>query len=307
MLSDLDDTSDALSDWLTSVLADLLFTSDVLSLSSSLPGLSSLYEADTLKLVDSSSAVSPSVSSELAKNATKSILFACLAIILYLAIRFAINGALEGIKYGCCAVFALIHDALFIIGMFAILGKVAGWQIDSLFITAVLTIIGFSVHDTIVCFDRIRENMKHRFKQESFAELANRSINQTFTRSINTTVTTLFTIITLMFFCKSITSLKQFYVAMFAGMIIGTYSSLFIASQLLVDWVAKSSNRKAKKTGSAPVNEGKVMVIKTKTELENEESIAAKSQAQVASENISNVQETAAPKKKKSQTRKRRF
>ncbi|MBQ0105818.1 MAG: protein translocase subunit SecD [Armatimonadetes bacterium] len=257
---------------------------------------------DNKPLVDSSSAVSPSVSDELAKNAAKSILFACLAIIIYLAIRFAINGALEGIKYGCCAVFALIHDALFIIGMFAILGKVAGWQIDSLFITAVLTIIGFSVHDTIVCFDRIRENMKHRFKQESFAELANRSINQTFTRSINTTVTTLFTIITLMIFCKSITSLKQFYVAMFAGMIIGTYSSLFIATQVLVDWVAAGSRRKARKKGAAPVDEGKVMVVKSRTELEAEENASAAPAAAPA-------QETAdEPKaKKKSTGRKRRF
>lgn len=264
---------------------------------------------DDKPLVDSSSAVSPSVSSELAKNATKSILFACLAIILYLAIRFAINGALEGIKYGCCAVFALIHDALFIIGMFAILGKVAGWQIDSLFITAVLTIIGFSVHDTIVCFDRIRENMKHRFRQESFAELANRSINQTFTRSINTTVTTLFTIITLMIFCRSITSLKQFYVCMFAGMIIGTYSSLFIATQVLVDWVAAGSRRSAKKKGSAPIDEGKVMVVKSRTELELEELRAAAAQkgntAPAAAEATEVSEEPKA--KKKSSGRKRRF
>ena len=260
---------------------------------------------DNKPLVDSSSSVAPSVSKELTSNAVKSIAFACLAIILYLAIRFAINGALEGLKYGCCAVFALIHDALFIIGMFAILGKVANWQIDSLFITGVLTIIGFSVHDTIVCFDRIRENLKYKFKQESFAELANRSINQTFTRSINTTVTTLFTILALMIygFMKG-SSLNHFYVLMFAGMIIGTYSSLFIATQVLVDWVALASNRKAKKSGSAPVNEGKVMVLKTKTELEAEESIAAKAQTQEAPAQVA----PAEPKpKKKSSGRKRRF
>ncbi|MBQ7257391.1 MAG: protein translocase subunit SecD [Abditibacteriota bacterium] len=266
-------------------------------------------------LVDSSSSVAPTVSKELTDNAVKSILFACIAIIIYLAIRFAINGALEGIKYGCCAVFALIHDALFIIGMFAILGKVAGWQIDSLFITAVLTIIGFSVHDTIVCFDRIRENLKNKFKQESFAELANRSINQTFTRSINTTVTTLFTILALLVYgYMKGSSLNHFYVAMLAGMIIGTYSSLFIATQVLVDWVALQANRKAKKSGSGPTNEGKVLVVKTRSELEKEESIAARAQNQAqaqpqapapTSEAVS-LEKSSKPKKKSS-GRKRRF
>lgn len=265
---------------------------------------------DGKPLVDSASSVAPTVSRELTDNAVKSILFACLAIIIYLAIRFAINGALEGVKYGCCAVLALIHDALFIIGLFAILGKFANWQIDSLFITGVLTIIGFSVHDTIVCFDRIRENLKHRFKQETFAELANRSINQTFTRSINTTVTTLFTILALLIygFVKG-SSLTHFYVLMFAGMIVGTYSSLFIATQILVDWNAAASKRKAKKSGSVVVDEGKVMVLKTRTELEVEEAKSSINTSSQASAPVVDETNNAPKAKKKTSntSRKRRF
>ncbi|MBQ9357997.1 MAG: protein translocase subunit SecD, partial [Abditibacteriota bacterium] len=148
---------------------------------------------DGKPIADQVNSVAPSVSSELIHNALIAVIFACIAIILYLAIRFAIGGALDGVKYGVCAVIALIHDALFILGLFSILGKVMGWQVNSLFVTAVLTVIGVSVNDTIVCFDRIRENLRHKLKGENFSQLVNRSINQTLTRSIFTALTTLLT------------------------------------------------------------------------------------------------------------------
>ncbi len=137
-------------------------------------------------------------------------------------------------KFGVCAVIALIHDALFILGLFAILGRVFQWEIDSLFVTAVLTIIGFSVHDTIVVFDRIRENMRHRERGESFEALANKSIIQVLSRSINTSFTVVLTLATLIVFGGPL--LRHFYIALLAGIIIGTYSSIFNATPLVIVW-----------------------------------------------------------------------
>ena len=112
--------------------------------------------------------VSGTISSELTQNAFLSVIFASILIVLYLALRFSIGGFVEGLKYGTCAVVALLHDVLVLWGAFAIAGKLFGWQIDSLFVTAMLTVIGFSVHDTIIVFDRIRENLQRRGKGETF-------------------------------------------------------------------------------------------------------------------------------------------
>ena len=183
---------------------------------------------------DSSSIVGPTISEELKTNAFLSVLFAAGAIVLYLTFRFAIGGLGAGLRFGVCAVIALIHDSLFILGLFAILGIIKQWEIDSLFVTAVLTIIGFSVHDTIVVFDRIRENLRHRERGESFEQLANRSIIQTLSRSINTSFTVVLTLLTLIVFGGPL--LRHFYVALLAGIIIGTYSSIFNATPLVIVW-----------------------------------------------------------------------
>ncbi len=205
---------------------------------------------------DSVSKVEPTISRELTTNAFLAVIFASAAIVLYLTGRFAIGGIAQGFKYGTCAVIALIHDSLFILGLFAILGKVAGWEIDSLFVTAVLTIIGFSVHDTIVVFDRIRENLRHRERGESFEQLCNRSILQTFSRSINTSFTVVMTLVALIIFGGPL--LRHFYVALLAGIVIGTYSSIFNATPLVIVWdklAAKTAEPKKKAFEDKPLVE----------------------------------------------------
>lgn len=178
--------------------------------------------------------VSGTISKELTQNAITAVIVASILIVLYLALRFAIGGFVEGLKYGTCAVIALLHDVLVVWGAFAILGKALGWQIDSLFVTAMLTVIGFSVHDTIIIFDRIRENLAHRAKGESFSDLVDRSVNQTIARSINTSFTVVLTLLALFFFGGA--TVHQFTGALLIGIVSGTYSSIFNASVLLVLW-----------------------------------------------------------------------
>ncbi|HTE21252.1 MAG TPA: protein translocase subunit SecD, partial [Armatimonadota bacterium] len=146
------------------------------------------------------SSIGPSVARDVTTNAFFSVVVASLGIILYLAFRFAIGGFMNGLKFGVCAVIALVHDVGIVIGIFALMGALAGWQVDSLFVTAALTILGFSVHDTIVVYDRIRENLHNRGKGETFAEVSDRSITQSFDRSINTTLTVLLVVAALVFF-----------------------------------------------------------------------------------------------------------
>lgn len=178
--------------------------------------------------------VSGVISKELSWNAVQAVVVASLLIVLYLAIRFAIGGFLEGLKYGTCAVIALLHDVLVVWGAFAILGYLLNWQIDSLFVTAMLTVIGFSVHDTIIVFDRIRENLQNRARGETFSDLADRSINQTFARSVNTSFTVVLTLVALFIAGGSVIHL--FVAALLIGIVSGTYSSIFNASVLLVMW-----------------------------------------------------------------------
>lgn len=177
--------------------------------------------------------VSGLISKELTQNAVSAVLVASLLIMAYLAFRFATAGDYrEGLKYGVCAVVALLHDVLVVFGSFAILGKLFDWQIDSLFVTAMLTVVGFSVHDTIVVFDRIRENLQRRQRGESFTALADKSIDQTLTRSIYTSLTVVFTLLMLFLFGGS--AVHQFTGALLIGIISGTYSSIFNATVLLV-------------------------------------------------------------------------
>ncbi|MDO8586837.1 MAG: protein translocase subunit SecD [Armatimonadota bacterium] len=189
------------------------------------------------------SEVGPTVSKELTTKAIVAVALASIAIVMYLSFRFAIGGFLNGLKFGTCAVIALIHDVLVVLGASAIFGHFFGWEIDSLFVTALLTVIGFSVHDTIVVFDRIRENLKHRMRGESFEQLANRSILQTFARSVNTSFTVVLTLLALLLFGGPV--IKHFIAALLVGIISGTYSSIFNATPLVVVWENLSGDKGA--------------------------------------------------------------
>lgn len=173
------------------------------------------------------SSIGPTLGKELFKNSLVAVVLAMLGIVGYLTIRFQLDFAIA-------AILALAHDALFVIGVFSILGLLFNVQVDGLFITAILTVIGFSVHDTIVVFDRIRENLRYYSKKMTFGEIVNFSINQTLVRSINTSMTTLITLSALYFFGGVTT--RDFVLAMILGIAIGTYSSIFFASIIIDFW-----------------------------------------------------------------------
>lgn len=178
--------------------------------------------------------VGPSIGKETEQNAFKAVLIASFAIIIYVALAFRkIPKPYSSLKFGICAVIALLHDILVIIGLFSIFGQLYKVEVDSLFITALLTIMGFSVHDTIVVFDRIRENLK-RMAGNSFAAIVNESIIQTMARSLSTSLTVLFTLLALLLFGGE--STRWFIIALLIGVTSGTYSSVFNAAPLLVLW-----------------------------------------------------------------------
>ena len=157
-----------------------------------------------------------------------------LGIIAYLTLRFQFD-------YALAAILGLVHDVIFVCGTFSILGLVCGVEVDALFVTAVLTVIGFSVHDTIVVFDRVRENLRYYSKKMSFGEIVNFSVNQTLARSINTSLTTLLTLFALYFFGGVTT--KNFVLAMILGIAIGTYSSIFFCTVLVDIWEEKKMGK----------------------------------------------------------------
>jgi preprotein translocase subunit SecF len=176
--------------------------------------------------------VGETVSAESTRSAVIAVIGACVAILIYLTIAF--RRAPHPLRYGVCAIIAMLHDVAVVIGGASILGAVTGLEIDALFLTALLTIISFSVHDTIVVFDRIRENLIGHRSGESFDDIVNHSIVQTLPRSINTQLTTLFTLVALLLFGGS--SVFHFVTILLIGLLSGTYSSIFNASQLLVVW-----------------------------------------------------------------------
>jgi len=176
--------------------------------------------------------VSPSFSGELIQNAIRSIALASLLIVLLIAYAFRDFGW-SAFRYGIAAILALLHDALLVLGLFAMLGFFFEVEIDSLFVTAVLTIIGFSVHDTIVVFDRIRENLRLN-PGEALNPVINFSIMQTMTRSIVTGITVVFMLLALYLFGGF--SMRNFALALLVGVISGTYSSIFNASQIVSLW-----------------------------------------------------------------------
>ena len=189
---------------------------------------------DSAELVQVTS-VGPTLGTELFKNSLIALSLAILGIIAYLTFRFQFD-------YALAAILGLIHDTLFVVGVFSILGLVYNVQVDALFVTAILTVIGFSVHDTIVVFDRVRENLKYYGKKMSFGEIMNSSINQTLARSINTSVTTLITLAAL-YFLGGVTT-RDFVLAMILGIFIGTYSSIFFCSTLVDIWEDKKNSAK---------------------------------------------------------------
>ena len=186
---------------------------------------------DNFKGLDSS-VVSPSFSAELVQNAVRSIALASILIVLLIAFAFRSFGW-SAFRYGIAAIIALLHDALLVLGVFAMLGYFFNVEIDSLFVTAVLTIIGFSVHDTIVVFDRIRENLRLN-PGEALNPVINFSIMQTLARSVITSLTVLLTLLALYMFGGF--SIRNFALALLVGIISGTYSSIFNASQIVSLW-----------------------------------------------------------------------
>ncbi len=175
--------------------------------------------------------VGPAVGKEVAGRASMAVGLAALGIMLY--ITYAFRGVQHAFRYGVAAVIAMLHDVAVLIGIEAILGHFLGWEADSLFLTALLTVIGFSVHDTIVVFDRIRENSNiHR--RVAYEAVVNHSIVQTLDRSINTTLTVLFTLTALALFGG--VTIRHFVVILLIGIFSGTYSSIFNAASILVVW-----------------------------------------------------------------------
>ena len=202
--------------------------------SSDLEKISSVMnsEFDSPQIVQVAS-VGPTLGAELFKNSLIALSLALLGIVAYLTFRFQFD-------YALAAILGLVHDTIFVVGVFSILGLFYGVQIDALFVTALLTVIGFSVHDTIVIFDRVRENLKYYSKKMTFGEIMNVSINQTLVRSINTSLTTLITLAALYFF--GCVTTKDFVLAMILGIAIGTYSSIFFCSSLIEIWEDKNVN-----------------------------------------------------------------
>jgi preprotein translocase subunit SecF len=175
--------------------------------------------------------VGASVGVSIRNRSVFAVLAASVGILLYIA--YAFRNTQNPLLYGTCAIAAMVHDALIVIGIFSILGRFWDVEVDALFITALLTVIGFSVHDTIVVFDRIRENLRNS-PDEEFESIVNYSIAQTVVRSINTSLTVVITLLALLLFGGSTT--REFVLALLIGIVVGTYSSIFNASQLLVSW-----------------------------------------------------------------------
>lgn len=190
--------------------------------------------------------VGPSVQKETINNAMWGVGLSSCLIILYLTVRFGtgFGGMAPGFRFGLSAIGALIHDILVVLTTAALVGFLFKWEVSALFLTAMLTMIGFSVHDTIVIFDRIRENLRHQQVGEDFRHLVDRSITQSFARSINTSGTVIGTLLILVFFGTATPDLKFFVTAMLIGIISGTYSSIYNASPILYLWDRAIAARK---------------------------------------------------------------
>lgn len=182
--------------------------------------------------------IGPTIGKTLQEKAFVAIIVAILVIVLFVAYAFRkIPKRLNSWKFGLIAIVTLVHDVLITVGVFSVLGAFVGFEVNIFFITALLTIVGYSVNDTIVIFDRIRENLKKWGKDETFADLTNRSVTESLARSVNTALSTLFTLLALYFFGGE--SIQYFALALIVGISLGTYSSIFVASPILVMWQKK--------------------------------------------------------------------
>lgn len=189
------------------------------------------------------STVGAVVSSDLVSQALLLILIGSIGILTWITYRF------RDFRMGVTALVALIHDVIVVVGIFAILGTFIGMQIDSLFVTAMLTVIGFSVHDTIVVFDRVREN-RARHAGESFERIVNHSVLQTFGRSITTSLTVVIVLLALLLFAGD--AIGTFVLALLLGIVSGTYSSIFNASPILVVWHQWDDRKRAREIAARP-------------------------------------------------------
>lgn len=179
--------------------------------------------------------IGPSIGAEVSTAAIGAVVIAAIGIMLYIA--WAFRQVPHAFRYGACAVIALVHDTLATITFIGIMNLASGWEVDALFLTAILTVIGFSVNDTIVVFDRIRENLR-KYRGEDFATVTNVSLWETMSRSLGTQITVFLVVVAILLFGGG--SLRQFMATMLVGMVTGTYSSIFSAAPLLVAWEERS-------------------------------------------------------------------
>ena len=186
--------------------------------------------ASTVKSFDS---IGPILGAESLRKAIVSIILVILGIVLYITFAFRkVSEPVKSWKYGLIAIISLVHDIIIPLGAFAIFGRYLGYEVDTLFVTALLVILGFSIHNTIVVFDRVRENLSHAGSKKPFAEVVGESVNQTLTRSINTSLTVLIALAALYIFGGEAT--QHFTLALIIGILAGTYSSVCFGSSLLV-------------------------------------------------------------------------
>lgn len=204
--------------------------------------VSQKFKGATLRAFET---VGPVIGKETTQNAIVSLFWASVGILLFIAYAFRnIPKPYSSFRFGISAIIAMLHDAFVVLGIFSILGHFLKIEIDSLFITAMLTVIGFSVHDTIVVFDRIRENLNKLPKQMGFEEVVNYSVVETLNRSLATSFTVLLTLLAL--YLLGGETIKNFVLAMLVGIFSGTYSSIFTASPILVIWEKWISKKRTK-------------------------------------------------------------
>lgn len=200
--------------------------------------------ADSLQ-EKSFTSVGPTIGNEMKTKAIWAISLVLIIIVSYIAFAFRkVSFPLSSWKYGIATLIALFHDVIIPIGVFAVLGKFYDTEIDIAFIAAILTVLGYSVHDTIIVFDRVRENLQ-KFSKIEFDEIVNKSLNQTFLRSLNTSLTVILVLLAIYFFGGQ--SIHNFALVLLIGIAAGTYSSIFVASPVLISWLNWSKRRSIKK------------------------------------------------------------
>ncbi len=212
---------------------DNLLTTQTVTITKTVSDVLTAHHITEAPKLEGTELVSGIVSSELIHRGIFAVILGCILILCWIWLRYNIGGF--GWKYAVAGILALAHDLLTLVGMTALLRAYV--QVNSPFIAALLTVLGYSIHDTIVIFDRIRENMRLR-KGRTFAEVVNTALLETMARSVNTILTVLFSLLALFFFGGP--TLRDFTVAMLIGVTVGGYSSIFIASQLLVSWAKPS-------------------------------------------------------------------